>query len=196
MLAEDQECPGQILGEAVKTAVYLLNRAPTKSLNRKTPYEAWFGRKPGVKHLRTFGCVAYVKKLGPGITKLSDRSVPGVFLEYEPGTKGYRVYDPSKGRLMITRDVIFDEKKAWNWGEKNGETREGEAVPFTFTVQNQDTAHDPTIGQDATTSSETVEGGGLSSPAASISSRENIGDVDTSPHTPVSSATGPTQPTP
>jgi hypothetical protein len=43
---------------------------------------------------------------------------------------------------------------------------------------------------------QTVEGGGLSSPATSIPSQENIGDVDTPPHTPVSSATGSTQPTP
>jgi hypothetical protein len=60
--------------------------------------------------------VAYAKRLGPGISKLSDRSIPRVFLGYEPGTKGYRVYDPIKDKLMITRDVIFDEKKAWNWG--------------------------------------------------------------------------------
>jgi hypothetical protein len=65
--------PGKFWGEAVRTAVYVLNRAPTKSLNGKTPYEAWFGKKPGVKHLRTFGCTAYAKRLGPAVTKLSDR---------------------------------------------------------------------------------------------------------------------------
>jgi transposase InsO family protein len=96
--------------------VYLLNRAPTKSLNGKTPFEAWFGRKPGVKHLRTFGCTAYAKCLGPGLNKLADRAVPGVFFGYAPGTKGYRVYDPVKDRLIISRDVLFDEKRAWNWG--------------------------------------------------------------------------------
>jgi hypothetical protein len=106
--------PGRFWGEAVKTAVYLLNRAPTKSLNGKTPFEAWFGRKPGVKHLRTFGCTAYAKCLGPGLNKLADRAVPGVFFGYAPGTKGYRVYDPVKDRLMISRDVLFDEKRAWN----------------------------------------------------------------------------------
>lgn len=60
----------------MKTAVYLLNRAPTKSLNGKTPYEAWFGRKPKVKHIRMFGCTAFAKKLGPGVNKLAGRSIP------------------------------------------------------------------------------------------------------------------------
>jgi hypothetical protein len=32
-------------GEAVATAVYLQNRAPTKSLNDITPYEAWHGHR-------------------------------------------------------------------------------------------------------------------------------------------------------
>ena len=91
----------------MKTAVYLLNRAPTKSLNGKTPYEAWFDKKPGVKHLRTFGCTAYAKKLGPRVNKLADISIPGVMLGYEPRAKGYRIYDPAKDRLMIARDVIF-----------------------------------------------------------------------------------------
>jgi hypothetical protein len=117
-LLKSMGVPARFWGEAVKTAVYLLNRAPTKSLNEMTPFEAWFGRKPSVKHLRTFGCKAYVKKVGPGISKLSDRSVPCVFLGYEPGTKGYRVYDPMNDKLMISRDVIFDEKVAWNWEGK------------------------------------------------------------------------------
>jgi hypothetical protein len=48
-------------GEAVVTAVYILNRSPTKTLNGMTPYEAWHGRKPTVSHLRVFGCLAFTK---------------------------------------------------------------------------------------------------------------------------------------
>jgi hypothetical protein len=43
------------------TAVHLLNRSPTKSLQGKTSYKAWHGRTPAVGHLRTFGCLAYIK---------------------------------------------------------------------------------------------------------------------------------------
>ena len=64
-----------------------MNRAPMKSLNGETPFEAWFGKKLGAKHLRTFGCVAYAKRVGPVVNKLADRSVPSVFFGYEPRMK-------------------------------------------------------------------------------------------------------------
>ena len=38
--------------EAINTAVYLKNRSPTRSLDFKTPFEALFGYKHAVKHLR------------------------------------------------------------------------------------------------------------------------------------------------
>jgi len=106
--------PSRLWGEAVRTVVYILNRSATKSLRGQTLFEAWFGRKPGVKHVRTFGCTAYAKKIGPGVNKLADRSVPGVFLGYEPGTKGYHVCDLVQDWLYVTHDEVFDESKPWN----------------------------------------------------------------------------------
>ena len=40
---------------AFLVAVYLKNRTPTRSVVGKTPYEAWHGRKPSLKHLCAFG---------------------------------------------------------------------------------------------------------------------------------------------
>lgn len=106
--------PAAFWGEAVKTAVYLLNRAPSRSLDGKTPYEVWHGKKPNVRHLRIFGCVEHVKRLGPGVNKIADRSFPGVFVGYEVGSKAYHVYDPITKRLHITRDVSFEERRPWD----------------------------------------------------------------------------------
>jgi transposase InsO family protein len=80
-------------GEAVVTAVYILNRSPTKALNGMTPYEAWHGRKPAVSHLRVFGCLAFTKELGH-IDKLNDRSTPGVFIGYAEDSKAYHILNP------------------------------------------------------------------------------------------------------
>ncbi|XP_037826345.1 uncharacterized protein LOC119614277 [Lucilia sericata] len=44
--------------EAVNTAAYIRNRCPSRQLENKTPYEMWFGRKPNVDHLKTFGSYA------------------------------------------------------------------------------------------------------------------------------------------
>jgi transposase InsO family protein len=50
-LLKSKNMPGAFWGEAVTTAVYLLNRAPTKVVIGKTLYEAIYRRKPNVSHL-------------------------------------------------------------------------------------------------------------------------------------------------
>jgi hypothetical protein len=86
--------PNKFWGEAVMTAIYVLNRSFTRSMDSMTPFEAWHGRKPDVQHLRVFGCVAHAKVTHPGAKKLDDRSIPMVFLGYEEGSKAYRLFDP------------------------------------------------------------------------------------------------------
>jgi len=107
--------PAEFWGEAVSTAVFILNRSPTKALKGMTPYEAWHGRKPNVSYLRTFGCIGHMKIVKPGLGKLEDRSTKMVFLGYEDGTKAYRLYDPARGKVVVSRDVVFDEAAAWRW---------------------------------------------------------------------------------
>jgi hypothetical protein len=110
-------------------------------LDGKTPYEAWYGSKPGVKHLRVFGCKTHVKLNGPGVKKLSDRSVQMVFLGYEEGTKGYRVYDPVQKKLHANRDVVFEEEQSWDWSMSSNSSTQ----PDFYTTQHQFTVHDPTM---------------------------------------------------
>jgi hypothetical protein len=72
-----------------------------------------------------------------GVGKLSDRSSKMVLLGYEPGTKGYRLVDPTTEKLHISRDVVFEEHEAWDWNNHNtvqqSET-EGFIVDFQYTV--------------------------------------------------------------
>jgi hypothetical protein len=101
-------------GEAVVTAVYILNHSPTKALNGMTPHEAWHGRKSTVSHLRVFGCLAFTKELGH-ISKLDDRSTPGVFIGYAEGSKAYDILDPGTQRVRTAHDLVFDEWQGWAW---------------------------------------------------------------------------------
>ena len=49
--------------DAVACATYVLNKCPTKSIPKKTPEEAWSGKKPLISHLRVFESLAYVNIL-------------------------------------------------------------------------------------------------------------------------------------
>ncbi|WVZ51069.1 LOW QUALITY PROTEIN: hypothetical protein U9M48_002253 [Paspalum notatum var. saurae] len=124
-LLKARKVPGT---EAMSTTVFLLNRSPIKSVDGKTPYEAWHGEKPAVHFLCTFGCLAHVKVTRPHGPKLDDRSIKMVFVGYKPGSKAYGVYDPVSGRLHISWDVVFDEAKGWPW-------EEADAHPDSFTVK-------------------------------------------------------------
>lgn len=88
--------------------VFILNRAPTKALKGRTAYEVWHRRKPNIAFLRTFGCIGHVKNTKPFLGKLEDRSTPMVFLGYEGGSKAYRLYDPKGGKVVVSRDILFD----------------------------------------------------------------------------------------
>ena len=52
-----------------------------------------------------------------------------VFLGYVEGTKAYRLYDPRGDKVLLSRDVVFDEKAAWDWDSPGT----GEAGGFTNT---------------------------------------------------------------
>jgi hypothetical protein len=81
---------------------------------RRTPYEAWHGRKLTVSHLRVFGCLAFGKELGH-IGKLDDRSTSGVFIGYAEGSKAYRILDPGTQCVHMTCNIVFDEGRGWTW---------------------------------------------------------------------------------
>ena len=56
--------PVFLWGYALETSAYLLNKVPSKSVPQ-TPYEIWKERKPSLKHVKIWGCPAYVKKVDP-----------------------------------------------------------------------------------------------------------------------------------
>ncbi|KAM1470398.1 hypothetical protein ACFX11_041122 [Malus domestica] len=114
-MLHDKSMPYFLWAEAVHTAVYILNRSPTKALNNLTPFEAYSGRKPGVGHLKVFGSVCYVHIPSEIRQKLDAKSVKGVFVGYATCEKGYRVFDPCTKKLILSRDVVFDETITWNW---------------------------------------------------------------------------------
>ncbi|MCH81754.1 retrovirus-related pol polyprotein from transposon tnt 1-94, partial [Trifolium medium] len=105
--------------EAVKWATYVMNRSPTLSVKNITPEEAWSGSKPSVHHFRVFGCLAFAHVPDSQRTKLDDKSIKCVHLGVSDESKAYKLYDPEKKKIIVSRDVVFEENKSWEWNKSN-----------------------------------------------------------------------------
>jgi histone deacetylase 1/2 len=101
--------PPRFWAEALHTATYLLNLRPCRPRAYSTPHELLFQRPPEYQHLRVFGCLCYPNTSATAIHKLAPRSVACIFLGYPSDHRGYRCYDPTSGRILISRHVRFDE---------------------------------------------------------------------------------------
>ena len=91
----------------------ILNRVPTKA-TAKTPYELWTGKKPSLKHLHIWGCLAEARPYMPHEKKLDSRTVSCYFIGYSERCRGYEFYDPTTksifetGNARVYKDVEFD----------------------------------------------------------------------------------------
>lgn len=112
-----RKVPRTFWAEAVTWTFYVLNRCPTLAVKNQTPQEAWSGIKPNVEHFRVWGCIGYVHVPDQKRGKLDDKSIACVLFGVSEETKGYRLYDPKTRKVIVSRDVVFEESKSWVWEE-------------------------------------------------------------------------------
>ncbi|PNX70930.1 retrovirus-related Pol polyprotein from transposon TNT 1-94, partial [Trifolium pratense] len=118
--------------EAVNWTVHILNRCPTLAVKDATPEEAWSGIKPSISHFKVFGSIAYVHVPDNLRKKLDDKSIVCIYLGISDESKAYKLYDPMKRKIVVSKDVKFDETKQWNWESNEIETVKGrEVIPDT-----------------------------------------------------------------
>ncbi|KAG8485563.1 hypothetical protein CXB51_018918 [Gossypium anomalum] len=77
-----------------------------RMIMEKTPQEVWSGNPANYSDLKIFGCPAYAH-VDNG--KLEPRSIKCVFLGYKASVKGYKLWCPENRKVVISRDVVFDE---------------------------------------------------------------------------------------
>jgi len=111
----EKSLPKTFWAEAVNTSVYVQNRLPLKALEDKTPFEAWYGVKPYVEHMKVFGCICY--SLVPDVKrdKLDAKAVAGIFIGYSADSKAYIIYNLKTQKILVSRNVKFDEFSKWDW---------------------------------------------------------------------------------
>ena len=108
-LLHDKGLPKKFWAEAVNTAVFLLNRLPTKALQKKTPLEAWYGYKPKLFNLKIFGCLCFSYIHQVKRDKLDKKAEPEIFVSYSSTSKAYKIYSPQSNKVIVSRDVQFFE---------------------------------------------------------------------------------------
>ena len=106
--------PNEYWGEAVATAVYIMNRCPIKIVKNKVPQEAWTGMNHSVSHLKKFGCVAYAHVPDELRRKLEKKGQKCNFVGYSEDTKVYKLYDHVRRKVIISRYVQFVENESWD----------------------------------------------------------------------------------
>ena len=101
--------PKSFWGEAMRTAVDLINLSPSYPLEGDIPKRVWTGKFVSFNHLRVFGCRAFVHVPRDERSKLDNKTKQCIFLGYSNEELGYRLWDPTTKKIIKSRDVVFFE---------------------------------------------------------------------------------------
>lgn len=94
---------------ACSTAVYLINRLPTATLNNDSPYFKLFVVQPNYSKLKCFGCLCYPWLKHYSTHKLDPKSKPCIFIGYSPTQSAYYCLELESRRIYTSRHVHFIE---------------------------------------------------------------------------------------
>jgi transposase InsO family protein len=122
----DADLPPGLWAEAVATANHIRVLSPVAGKD-KTPWELFYGSKPDVSMLRTFGARAFAFIPKARRTKLEARSQRGVMVGYQPNSKGYRILLDNMA-VTLSRDVIFVESATSLGVDKTAESDPAGAI--------------------------------------------------------------------
>ena len=62
-----------------------------------------------------FGSIAYSHVPNEMKGKLDDKSKKCILVGYNENSKAYRLYNPISKKIIISRDVHFNEEESWKW---------------------------------------------------------------------------------
>lgn len=82
---------------------------PTPVLSMKSPFEVLYHSSPKLDHLKIFGCACYPSLRPYRFNKLDPKTNESIFLGYVAQYKGFICFNPKDNKLIVSRQVIFDE---------------------------------------------------------------------------------------
>ena len=101
--------PKSFWGEAMRIEVDLINLSPSAPLDDDVLERVWTGKDVSYKHLRVFGCRAYVHIPKYERYKLDEKCKPCISLGYVHEEFNYRLHDLVDKNVIKTRDIVFLE---------------------------------------------------------------------------------------
>jgi transposase InsO family protein len=113
----ENQVPQLFWDNAISTAIYLLNRVPSKANDFKTPLQALATHVniPSYLNLppKIFGCVVYVHVQKKFRSKTEPCAEKCVFLGFGSHQKSYKCYNPKNRKFYTTMDVTFVESESY-----------------------------------------------------------------------------------
>jgi len=149
--------PNSFWPYAVEHAVNVLNRCTGPPGSDKSSHELLYGKQPRILPLQAFGCraVAVLPRVSYSKTELDSHGVAGINLGLCPNmTSSYRIWIPTRGKIVNTSDVYFDET-FMPWRE-DGDQRVGPVLPHSAPADS------------STSSPPAVDGSILPNPSSSV----------------------------
>ncbi|KAL2267988.1 hypothetical protein VTJ83DRAFT_2834 [Remersonia thermophila] len=158
--------PRDLWPEATKAAAWLINITPSQRNDWKSPNEklySWFRQyfrwyqpefvddrtrdlRPHLGNLYAYGCRAYpLDKRREANThrklfKTTERAHIGYLVGYQ-ATNIYRIWVPQLKRVIVTRNVIFDEKLFYEPGEEHASPQPLQITRDVVELLESDTGH-------------------------------------------------------
>ncbi|KAK8914074.1 hypothetical protein KSP39_PZI023741 [Platanthera zijinensis] len=93
--------------EAIDYTFHLVNHLPSIAIGKKTQKEMWSGHPARYYvHMKVFECPAYYQVKND---KLEPHAKKTIFIGFRHEVKGYKMHDEAVRKIVISRDVTFDE---------------------------------------------------------------------------------------
>ncbi|GJT82694.1 retrovirus-related pol polyprotein from transposon TNT 1-94 [Tanacetum coccineum] len=109
-----------------------------KTFKFEDTWKIWTGKLINYSDLNIFESPVYMMYNTQETTKLDLKSRKCLFLGYADGVKGYRLWDPTTHKVVVSRDVVFIEDKIQENEEGDSTIRETTSIQMEKEFQSND----------------------------------------------------------
>lgn len=119
-----------------------------------------------MRHLKVFGCICYSQVPKEKRYKLDETSERCIFTGYSSQSNGYRLYNLKINKIVISRDVLFDEKATWNQEQNKGEKNivDVEEIKTKSTLETENNEGSPQVSPPSSPSASSGSSSSFTSP--------------------------------